>query len=84
MICTQAYLVGLWLHVGMSTVHTWYIYCTVGFWCQGIAQKIFRTFDTSFDTKMMVKSGAIEITFKSYKPLSYLLTAQANSAKQAG
>ena len=36
----------------------------VGFWCQGIAQKFFKTFDTSFDTKMMVKSGAIQIIFK--------------------
>ena len=35
---------------------------TVGFWCQEMAQKVFRT---SFDTKMMVKSGAIEIIFKS-------------------
>ena len=36
-------------------------YTTVGFWCQGIPQKFLQTFDTSFDTKMMVKSGAIEI-----------------------
>ena len=58
---------------------------TVGFWCQGIAQKIFRTFDTSFDTKMMVKSGAIEIIFKSHEPFqSYLLTGQADSFKKAG
>jgi hypothetical protein len=49
---------------------------TVGFWCQGIGQKFFRTFDTSFETKMMVKSGAIEIIFKSHKPFqSYLLKA---------
>ena len=41
--------------------------------------------DTSFDTKMMVKSGAIEIIFKSHEPFqSYLLTSQANSAKKAG
>ena len=34
--------------------------------------------DTSFETKMMVKSGAIEIIFKSYEPFqSYLLTDQA-------
>ena len=34
--------------------------------------------DTSFETKMMVKSGAIEIIFKSHEPFqSYLLTGQA-------
>ena len=34
--------------------------------------------DTSFDTKMMVKSGAIEIIFKSHKPYqSYQLTDPA-------
>ena len=33
---------------------------TVDFWYHGIAQKFFKTFDTSFDTKMMVKSGAIK------------------------
>ena len=34
--------------------------------------------DTSFETKMMMKSGAIEIIFKSHEPLqSYLLTGQA-------
>ena len=50
---------------------------TVGVWCQGIAQKIFRTFDTSFDTKMMVKCDAIEIIFKSHEPFQrYLLTGQ--------
>ena len=38
------------------------------FWCQGIVKKILRTFYTSFETKMMVKSGAIEIIFKSRKP----------------
>ena len=33
--------------------------------------------DTSFETKMMVKSGAIEIIFKSHEPFqSYLLTGQ--------
>ena len=58
---------------------------TVGFWCQGIAQKFFGTFDTSFDTNIMVKSGAIKIFFKSYGPFqSYLLTGQADSAKKAG
>ena len=29
--------------------------CTLGFWCQGIAQKFFRTFETSFETKMCMK-----------------------------
>ena len=53
--------------------------------CQGIAQKIFRTFDTSFDTKMMVNSSVIEISFKSHEPFqSYLLTDQDDSAKKAG
>ena len=34
--------------------------------------------DTSFETKMMVKSGAIEIIFESHEPFqSYLLTGQA-------
>ena len=34
---------------------------------------------------MMVKSGDIEIIFKSHKPFqSYLLTGLANSAKKAG
>ena len=34
---------------------------------------------------MMVKSGAIEIIFKSHEPFqSYLLTGQADSAKEAG
>ena len=48
------------------------------FWCQGIAQKFFRTVDTSFDTKMMVKSGAIEIVFKFHKIFqSDLLTGPA-------
>ena len=37
------------------------IHNTVGLYCQGIPQKVLQTFDTSFDTKMMVKSGAIEI-----------------------
>jgi hypothetical protein len=61
------------------------LHLTVGFWCQGIAQKFFRTFDTSFDTKMMEKNGAIEIIFKIRKPFqSYLLTGLANSAKKAG
>ena len=33
---------------------------------------------------MMVKSGAIEIIFKSHEPFqSYLLTGQADSAKKA-
>ena len=33
-----------------------------------------KKIDTSFDTKMIVKSGAIEIIFKSHKPIqSYLL-----------
>ena len=41
--------------------------------------------DISFETKMMVKSGAIEIIFKSHEAFqSYLLTGQANSAKKAG
>ena len=58
---------------------------TVGFWCQGIAQKFFRTFDTSFDTKMMVKSGAIEIIFKSHEPFqSYLLTGLAKRLVSPG
>ena len=58
---------------------------TVGFWCQGIAQKIFRKFDTSFDSKMIVKSDAIEIIFKSHEPFqSYLLTGLDNSAKKVG
>ena len=40
--------------------------------------------DTSFETKMMVKRGAIEIIFKSHEPYqSYLLTGQADSAKKA-
>ena len=48
-------------------------------WCQGIAHKFFRTFDTSFGTKMMVKSGAIEIIFKSRESFqSHLLTGPAN------
>ena len=34
--------------------------------------------DTSFETKSIVKSGAVEITFKSHEPFqSYLLTGQA-------
>ena len=34
--------------------------------------------DTSFETKMMLKSGAIEIIFKSHEPIqSYLLNGQA-------
>ena len=41
--------------------------------------------DTSFETKMMVKSGAIEIIFKSHESFqSHLLTGQVNSAKKAG
>ena len=41
--------------------------------------------DTSFEIKMMVKTYAIEIIFKSHKPFqSYLLTGQADSAKKAG
>ena len=41
--------------------------------------------DTSFETKMMVKRGTIEIIFKSHELFqSYLLTDQANSAKKAG
>ena len=48
---------------------------TVGFWCQGIAQKFLQTSDTSFDTKIIVKCGAIE-------PLQ--LASIANSAKKAG
>ena len=49
--------------------------------CQGVAQKFFRIFDTGFVTKMMVKSGAIEIIFKSHKLFqSYLLTGQAQPA----
>ena len=42
-------------------------------------------FGTSFDTKMMVKIGAIKIIFKSHKPFQNLsLTGQADSAKKAG
>ena len=38
-----------------------------------------------FWDKNDVKSGAIEIIFKSHEPFqSYLLTGQANSAKKAG
>ena len=44
------------------------LHITVGFWCQGIAQKFFMKFDTSFESKMMVESGAIEIIFKSHEP----------------
>ena len=41
--------------------------------------------DNTFETKMMVKSGAIEIIFKSHEPFqSYLLTGKADSAKKAG
>ena len=47
---------------------------SVGFWCQGIAQKFFRTFDTSFKTKMMMKSGAIEIIFKFHEPSQNVFT----------
>jgi hypothetical protein len=56
---------------------------TVRFWCQGIAKIFFRMFETSFDTKMMVKSGVIEIIFKSLEPFqSYLLTGQSDSATE--
>ena len=37
---------------------------TVDFWFQGLAQNFFRIFDTSFDTKMLMKGNAIEISFK--------------------
>ena len=41
--------------------------------------------DTSFEKKMMVKSGAIAIIFKSNEPFqSYLLTGQAETDKKAG
>ena len=51
---------------------------TKGFWCQGMAQKVFKTFGTSFTTKIMVDSGAIESIFKFNEPFqSYLLTGQA-------
>ena len=41
--------------------------------------------DTSFDTKMMVKIGAIKLIFKSHESFqSYLLTGQADSGKKAG
>ena len=41
---------------------------TVDFWFQGLAQNFFRIFDTSFDTKMIVKIYTIEIIFRSYQP----------------
>ena len=55
----------------MNAVHS-----TVGFWCQGWAQKIFRTFDTSFETFMMVKNDAIAIIFKSHEPFKRYLLGQ--------
>ena len=54
---------------------------TVGFWCQRIAQKNFRIFDTSFDQKLMVTSGAIEIIFKSHEPFQ---SGQAQIAFSTG
>ena len=58
---------------------------TVGFWCRGIAQKFLQTSDTSFDTKIIVKCGAIEFVFKSHETLQrYQLASIANSAKKAG
>ena len=61
------------------------VHATLGFWCQGIPQKLIRTFDTSFETKMMVKSGAIEIIFKPKESfqLTNQLTSLANLAKKA-
>ena len=47
--------------------------------------QILQRFDTSFETKMMVKIYTIEIIFRSHKPFqSYLQTGQADSAKKAG
>ncbi len=54
----------------------------ISFW---ITKRQAISTDTSFETKMMVKSGAIEIIFKSLEPFqSYLLTGQAESSKKAG
>ena len=51
-----------------STSQVRILQVNVGFWCQGIEKQFFRIFDTSFDTKMMVESGAIEIILKSHEP----------------
>ena len=54
----------------------------ISFW---ITKRQAISTDTSFETKMMLKSGAIEIIFKSHEPIqSYLLNGQADSAKKAG
>ena len=53
----------------------------ISFW---ITKRQAISTDTSFETKIMVKSGAIEIIFKSHEPFqSYLPTGQADSAKKA-
>ena len=53
-----------------------YYHCR--FLVEGNTKKILQTFDTGFETKMMVKSGAIKILFKSHEPFqSYQLTGPA-------
>ena len=44
----------------------WRSNSTISFSCQAIHKKILWRFDTSFDIKMMVKTYAIEIIFKSH------------------
>ena len=47
----------------------------ISFW---ITKRQAISTDTSFETKMMLKSGGIEIIFKYHEPFqSYLLTGQA-------
>ena len=58
---------------------------SLGFCYPELPQKFLQRFDTSFETKMMVKSGAIEIIFKFHEPFhKYQLSSLANSAKKDG